>query len=258
MKKILTAAIVFLAVQFAFAWGSKGHRVVGEVASENIKNRTARKLSAILNHQGVASVANFGDDIKSDDRYRKFYTWHFVNFNFGEKYNVATAAKEGDLISGIETCINLIKDKNTSNDDKTFYLKLLVHFVGDLHQPLHVGRGSDKGGNDIKVKWFGENSNLHRVWDEDMINHFGMSYTELANDLPYKTKEEIEAIKKGSLLDWVYESQQIAQTIVYPSVKPDENLSYRYQYNNFGTVKQQLQKAGFRLAKILDDLMKNY
>ena len=256
-KKILTISALFLALHFAYAWGSTGHRVVGEVAAKNIKNRTAKKIAKLLNHQSLASVSTFGDDIKSDDRYKKYYAWHFVNFNFGQKYGETAPSNEGDVVAAIKTCEELIKNPNTSDEDKAFHLKLLVHFVGDLHQPLHVGREADKGGNDIKLKWFGQNSNLHRVWDEDMIDHFGMSYTELAQDLPYKTKNEISEIKTGNPIDWMYESQKLAENEIYPSVKPDENLSYRYQYQYFKIAKSQMQKAGYRLAKILDEVMSN-
>lgn len=255
IKKILTISTVLFVLHYAYAWGNTGHRVVGEVASKNIKRKTAKKVAKLLNHQSLASVSTFGDDIKSDDRYKKFYPWHYVNFNNGEQYKDETRNPEGDVVLGINTCIDFIRNENTSDEDKAFYLKLLVHLVGDLHQPLHVGHGSDKGGNDIKVKWFGEDSNLHRVWDDEMISQYGMSYTELANDLPYRTKQEIDEIRKGTLMDWTYESQKIAENTVYPSANPEEKLYYRYQYNYFNTVKSQLQKAGYRLAKILDEVL---
>lgn len=254
IKRICLGLLVILNVQMYYAWASTGHRVIGEVASEHIKHRTKRKIIKLLNNESIASISTFGDDIKSDDRYKKFYTWHFVDFDYGKKYEESEHHKEGDLVQAIEYCENIIKDKNASQSDKVFYLKLLVHFVGDLHQPLHVGREADEGGNAIKLKWFNAPSNLHRVWDEQMISQYGMSYTELANDLPYKTKDEIESIQSGTLLDWVYESQKLAETAVYPSAKSDENLYYKYQYDYFPIVKEQLEKGGLRLAKILDGL----
>ncbi len=157
------------------------------------------------------------------------------------------------MVTGIEYCIKTIKDKNTTDEDKAFYLKLLIHFIGDLHQPMHIGLKEDKGGNDFNVKWFYNDSNLHRVWDSQMIEDYGMSYTELADNADYLTKDNIEAIGEGSIVDWVNETHEITKT-VYKNVKPDENLRYRYSYENFTTVRSQLQKAGIRLAKILNDL----
>lgn len=252
-KKIGSIFLVLFSCQMIFAWSETGHRVIGQVATENVKAKTLRKINKLANYETLASMSTWGDDIKSDDRYKKFYSWHFVNFKEGEKYNEATKNPEGDLLQAINFCITTLKDKDTSKEDQVFYLKMLVHFVGDLHQPLHVGHEEDKGGNDIKVSWFGRNSNLHRVWDGDMIDEYNMSYTELAHNLPYVYKSQIPELQKGTVLDWIYESQNLATTI-YSSVKIDEKLSYRYSYLYFPLVKKQLQKGGLRLAKILDDI----
>ena len=252
-RKISTIFILLFSINMMFAWAETGHRVIGQVATENVKSKTLKKINQLANYESLASMSTWGDEIKSDDRYKKFYSWHFVNFKEGEKYNPAAKNPEGDLYEAINFCIKTLKDPNTSKDDQVFYLKMLIHFVGDLHQPLHVGHAEDKGGNDIKVSWFGRSSNLHRVWDGDMIDEYNMSYTELAHNLPYVYKDQIVELQKGSVLDWIYESQKLASTI-YSSAKLDEKLSYRYSYDYFPMVKKQLQKGGLRLAKILDDI----
>lgn len=252
-RKISLFILLFFSSSMLFAWSDTGHRVVGEVASHNVKKRVLKKINKISNHQSLASMSTFGDEIKSDDRFKEFYSWHFVNFKEGEKYNHATKNSEGDLYQAVEKCISILKNKSTSKEDQLFYLKLLVHFVGDLHQPLHVGHEADKGGNDIKLSWFGKSTNLHRVWDGDMIDGYNMSFTELANNLPYVYKNQVQDLQKGSVLDWVYESQTLAAT-VYATVSPEEKLSYRYSYLYFPLVQKQLQKGGLRLAKILNDI----
>ena len=249
--------LVILCCQQSFAntpfWGKTGHRVVGEVAQEHIKNSTKRKIEKLLGGQSLSIVATYADDIKSDKRFRGFSPWHYVNFPFDKNYTDVTPSEDGDIIMGIEKCISVIKDDTASKEDKAFYLKLLIHFVGDLHQPLHVGRAEDKGGNDIQVRWFGDGSNLHRVWDSDMIESYGMSYSELSANLPVYSKEQQKAITEGTLLDWVKESQELAKK-VYGSVEVGEKLGYNYMYDNFDTVRAQLEKGGLRLAKILDDI----
>ena len=127
----------------------------------------------------------------------------------------------------------------------------MVHLVGDLHQPLHIGRKEDKGGNTIQVQWFGKGTNLHRVWDENMIAEWGMSYLELANNTDELSKEQIKAIQDGTVVDWVHEIHKITKTI-YSSAESGENL--RYNYKHFKTVRQQLQKGGIRLAALLNDI----
>ncbi|MGI9547670.1 MAG: S1/P1 nuclease, partial [Flavobacteriaceae bacterium] len=147
----------------------------------------------------------------------------------------------------------ILKDETSSRDDKVFYLKMLVHFLGDLHQPMHVGRSEDKGGNDIQVLWFEQGSNLHRVWDFHMIHDYGMSYTELADKLPELSRYQIKEIQNGNVLQWVEETQEITNK-VYRSVKIGEKLSYGYSYTYWPTVERQLLLGGLRLAGILNDI----
>jgi hypothetical protein len=248
--------ILFFVVSISYGnvfWGKTGHRVVGEVATENLSGSAKRKIRKILKGQSLAFVSTYADEIKSDRRYKEFSPWHYVNFPFGKKYGEEPPSEYGDLVMGIEKCINLLKNDATSDEDRAFYLKLLVHFVGDLHQPLHVGRSEDKGGNNIQVQWFGKGSNLHRVWDTNMIEEYGMSYEELTENLPVINRKERRKIQMGSVIDWVYESQNLAIK-VYDSANKGEKLGYRYMYDHFNTVRIQLQKGGLRLAKILNDI----
>lgn len=234
-------------------WGSTGHRTIGKIAESHITKKAKKQIDNLLQGQGLAFVSTYGDDIKSDDQYKKFYDWHFVNFPFDTTYEDSEKSPKGDIVAGINYCIKVLKDPGSSNQDKVFYLKFLVHLVGDLHQPLHVGRSEDKGGNDIKVQWHYKNSNLHRVWDSDMIESWNMSYTELANNAKILSKEQVSAIEKGTLMDWTYESQALAKK-VYASAEMDEKLGYKYSYEHFDLARSQLQKSGIRLAKILNDI----
>ena len=125
--------------------------------------------------------------------------------------------------------------------------------LATLHQPMHVGRLEDKGGNDIQLQWFGRGTNLHKVWDANMINDYGMSYTELTESLPKLTKKQKKSIQEGTVYDWVEESQDLANEI-YKSVEVGEKLSYRYSYVWWHTVEVQLQRGGLRLAKVLNEI----
>lgn len=234
-------------------WGKNGHRATGEIAEKYLTKRTKRKIDKILKGQSLAFVSTFADEIKSDRKYSMYYSWHYINMDFDENYAAAEKNPKGDLVTGIKKCVEVLKDKNSSDADKEFFLKMLVHFVGDLHQPMHIGRREDKGGNTVQVQWFGRGTNLHRVWDSDMIEEWDMSYTDLANNAKNLSKKQIEAIQKGNVTDWVDEVHELTKE-VYGSVKVGENLRYRYSYEHFGTVRDQLQKAGIRLAKVLNDV----
>ncbi|WP_029034945.1 S1/P1 nuclease [Salinimicrobium terrae] len=258
--RITLLVAAFLITTFTFAsendWGRTGHRATGEVAEQHLTKKAKAQVRELLNGMNLAFVSTYGDDIKSDPAYRKYNPWHYVNLEPGEtKYTKEKANPKGDLVHAINHSIAVLKDKNATKEDKEFHLKLLVHFVGDLHQPLHAGRGEDKGGNDIQVRWFGDGSNLHRVWDSEMINDFDMSYTELAHNTDVLSKKEIRNIQQGSVLDWMYESKELANR-VYDSVETGEKLGYQYMYEWFPVVHDQVQKGGLRLAGILNEIYK--
>lgn len=234
-------------------WGKTGHRAVGKIAEDYLKGKTRRKLAKLLDGQSLALVSTFGDDIKSDERYNKFYTWHYVNMPFGVKYEDSEKNPNGDLVMGIETCKRIILDKSSSKEDKVFYLKFLVHLIGDLHQPMHVGRAEDKGGNTYHVRWFDAGTNLHSVWDSKMISSYQMTFSELGNNTDKISKEQVKHLQKGTIADWTNETQKLAIK-VYGSTEIGANLRYAYMYKNFELVRSQLQKGGIRLAKVLNDL----
>ncbi len=237
----------------AFFWGKNGHRATGEIAEKHLTRKAKRSIDKILKGQSLAFVSTYADEIKSDKKYNKYYSWHYINMDLDQNYEEVEKNPKGDLVTGINTCIKILNDKNSSDDEKNFHLKMLVHFMGDLHQPMHIGRKEDKGGNSIQVEWFGRGTNLHSVWDSKMIDDWEMSYIELADNADDLSKKQIEVIERGTLVDWVNEVHLVTNK-VYNSVKKGENLRYRYSYNHFGTVRTQLQKGGIRLAKVLNDI----
>ena len=258
MKIKLTYALLLLFLCSSFypsevKWGSTGHRTVGEIAENHLKSSTKRKVKKLLNGKSLAFASTYADEIKSDKRYNEYFTWHYINMPLKSNYENSKKNPKGDLVTGIEYCKKIIKNNTSSDYEKAFYLKLLIHLIGDLHQPMHIGRVEDRGGNDIKLKWFNRGTNLHRVWDSEMINSYNMGYIELAKNADVLTKKQVKAIQEGTVIDWVNETH-ILSNKVYASVKEDENLRYRYSYDHFKTVRKQLQIAGIRLAKVLNDL----
>ncbi len=238
---------------FADDWGKTGHRVVGEIAEKYLDKKAKRAISDLLDGHSLAFVSTYGDDIKSDRKFDSYGPWHYVNFPFGTEYESHPKSKDGDIIQGIQTCINVLNDENSSKEEKVFHLKMLVHFVGDLHQPLHIGIEEDKGGNDFQVRWFNSGTNLHKVWDSDMLRSYGMSYTEVAANADELSKEEVREIKKGSILDWVNESRELCKDI-YSNTKVGEKLGYKYMYDYMNPLRSQLQKGGIRLASVLNGI----
>lgn len=245
--------ISFTSKDEAVFWGQNGHRVTGEIAENHLTKKAKRKIDKLLNGQSLAFVSTYGDEIKSDRNYNQYFSWHYVNMNLNETYETAVKNPKGDLVTGIQKCVAVLKDANSIQADKVFHLKMLVHLIGDLHQPMHIGQKEDKGGNTIQVQWFGKGTNLHAIWDTKIIEEWNMSYIELAKNASFLSKKQVEAIEAGTVIDWVNEVHGITKE-VYKSVKVGENLRYRYSYDHFATVQTQLQKGGIRLAKVLNDI----
>src|SRR5687768_10871221 len=170
-----------------YAWGVIGHRVVGEIASYHLTAKAKKEIARILGTESIAMASNWADFYKSDPAYDYLYNWHFININdslsrdqFLERLKKDTAV---DAYTKVNMIVDSLKGKKLGAEKKLLYLRLLIHIVGDLHQPMHVARQDDLGGNRVRVQWFNQPSNLHRVWDEQLLEFQQLSYTEYATAL---------------------------------------------------------------------------
>jgi hypothetical protein len=255
MKYLLTFILIIASLSFSLeskAWGMLGHRVVGEVASKHLNESTKMKIQNILGNQTLAEVSNWMDDIKSDKKYDSLKPWHYVTIPDGLKYNETNINPKGDAIAGIHFVINQLKLEDLDPVLEKEYLMILIHLVGDVHQPLHVGNGSDRGGNDVKVTWFGESSNLHKIWDSEIIDGKQYSYTELTAIINHPTSEELMMWQSNTVEDWAHQCMDFRDGIY--EYESGYAWEYKYQYAHWGTLKHQLLKGGVRLAGILNDI----
>lgn len=252
MKKLILSICTLLVVFQAIPWGKTGHRVVGLIAERHLSKKALHKIDAILQNESLAEVSNYMDFIRSDDRYNYMDPWHYATIPAGQTYEEAGTPEKGDIIQTIQNLITQLKTKQFKDGDEALALKMLVHLVGDIHQPLHIGNGLDKGGNDIKVEFYWDNSNLHRVWDSGIIDEQQYSYTEYTNWIDHATKSEIAQWQSDAIMVWVKESQShLDQVYDFPESK---KLNYQYNFKNRELVNQRLLKAGIRLAGILNEI----
>lgn len=248
----LLLALLVLQPATAFGWGRTGHRVVGEIAEQHLTKKARKHVQRILGTSSMALVATWMDDIKSDRSYDHMRDWHWVTIPDGSTYEQAEKNPNGDVVEAIGRMVAALKSDTLSHEQETFCLKVLIHLVGDLHQPLHVGKGDDRGGNSFQVQWFKKGTNLHHVWDESLVDGSLLSYTELARSLDHATKEQIAGWSRGNVAEWAQENVGIRPRI-YPD-KTGENLSYEYQYEHWPLVQEQLLKGGIRLAALLNNI----
>lgn len=253
MKKFLSICLLFpLFMGQAFAWGQNGHRVVGLVAEQHLNKKAKKKLMKLLEGNSLAEVSVWMDDIKSDDHYDHTHDWHWVTVPDQMDYEDTEKNPNGDIIMKIEELVQALEDGNLTARQEEEYVKYLVHLVGDLHQPLHVGTGEDMGGNAVKVQWFGGSSNLHRVWDSEMIDSKRLSFTEIAYFLGETDKQQVKEWQSGGVREWARESMSYRSQVY--DIPENGKLGYAYMYENYNTVEKRLLQAGVRLAGLLNKI----
>ena len=243
----------------AFAWGKTGHRVIAALADAQLSGLARAHIRALLGTaESLDEAANWPDEMRSAPSpfWQETATpWHYVTLN-GITYDHAPA--EGDALQALTRFRDTLRDPNASLADKRLALRFIVHLVGDLHQPMHVGKCCDRGGNDVKVKWFGRDSNLHAVWDSALVDEEQLSFTELAAKLQRHTSSQ-DVITWWDInpRDWISESAQIRDTLYPPPSndpkKPPE-LSYSYVFTSTPVMERRLKQAGVRLAAYLNHI----
>jgi hypothetical protein len=252
--KSLKFALILILVSInlnAWSWGATGHRAMGLIAERYLNPTAKKKLQKILKGESLAMASTWMDEIRSDSMYDHTADWHWVTIESNETYEQSKKNVNGDVIMTIERIIADLKAKKVTGKQEIEYIKMLIHLIGDIHQPLHVGCCDDRGGNRVRVKWHGRDTNLHTVWDSELFNETNLSYTELANALGKPTKEEVVKIKKASVREWAKESMGMRKQVYAIG---DGNLGYKYSYKNLDSAKYRLLLAGIRLADVLNSI----
>ena len=251
MKKLILIFLGIILMTESFGWGSTGHRATGLIAEQYLSTKARKRIAKILGQESLAIVSTWMDEIRSDSTYNYTTDWHYTTVPDGSKYEDVEAKPDGKIVMMIEKITNDLKSGTLSAKHQAEYLKILVHLVGDIHQPLHVGKPGDRGGNDIKVKWAGGDSNLHRVWDSDMVDDTKLSYTELAQSLGKPDKETLKKWQQTSVRDWALESVSYRPQVYGIG---NGSLGYRYSYKNMPLVRTRILQAGIRLAGLLNKI----
>jgi hypothetical protein len=244
--------ILIISTSLVFGWGKTGHRVIGKIAEENLSSEAKDKISELLGHTDLARVSNWADEIKSDPKWDHTHDWHYCTILDGKEYEGPDAG--GRAVQKVTEFSNLLPKGVLSKNDEKNILRFIIHIVGDLHQPLHVGNGTDRGGNDVDVTWFRDSTNLHSVWDSKIINHMQYSYTEYAQQIQVGITEEQKAeMLNPDIMAFVY-SSRYAHGQVYSI--DNGNLSWEYVYKNRELLEKRLLQGGYHLAAILNDIFK--
>lgn len=252
--------------QPAAAWGPIGHRITGAIAERNIDGQTRAHITAILGRETLAEAATWPDEERSNpDQFwqETANPFHFVTLPQGMTVEQLVHPPEGDAATALEGFTATLRDPAASRADKALALRFVVHIVADLHMPLHVGKGDDRGGNWFNVLWFDDPvaTNLHWVWDEGMILRQQLSYSEYADRLHARTEpEEVLEWWNADPETWMQESATLRDRI-YPPTGGEAGeatresplrLGWQYAYDWTPAMEQRLKQAGVRVAAYLD------
>ena len=270
-RTLLSLLLVVCACAYALpvlSWGQEGHRIIAKIAYDNLSRRARRAVDQTLGDQGIIYWANWADEIKSDTIYPESIRdgWHYQDFPPGlTDAEVADAlvhypAEGGNLYRALDSIKSeIINHKsetiNHKSETNPHTLRFLIHLSGDRYCPMHMAHMDDKGGNAVKMKWFGRDTNLHSVWDEKLISSQGYSYTEYADMLERAYADRKREIEQASDADLLIYSYHITEEIYRYQQTWDGN-SWHYVYRWHEPMEFQLYIAGIRLAKVLNEIYK--
>lgn len=238
----------------AFGWGQKGHDVTAYIAEQHLTPATKQAVERLFDGNSLVYWANWLDNASHTAPFAYTKTWHYKNIDEGERYEEAKANPSGDAVTAVRGMIEKLKSSDTSDEEKTLALKILVHVMGDLHQPMHLGHATDLGGNRIKVKFFGRDTNLHSIWDGSLLESaHKWSYSEWQQQIDRVSEGEYDAFVAGSVDDWAKETMNLAG-IAYRNTPAGSNVSYNEIAKAAPTIELQLLRGGLRLAHVLNTI----
>ena len=259
---MLLSIIVLTNSTAAFAWGPMGHDVVAAIAEQHLTKKAKKNISKILDGKSIVYYASWMDNIQNspywENGYNKTKTWHYANVDKGLTYQTMTKNPNGDVVTGLEFLTKELTENfdNLTDSTKADYLKMIVHMVGDMHCPMHAGRLTDRGGNDMKVRWFGQDTNLHSLWDSKIVDAARKwSCTEWVNHLDRTDKAFKKSVMSGTYEEWFVDTVNGAASIYEYAESTgveNPNFSYKFVYDFSPLLEDRLLVGGYRLAYVLN------
>ena len=281
-RHLFTLILPFVFITSGLSWGANGHRIIGEICDRYLSQSAKQEIVAFLGKDYIAEISTWPDYVRSEKGWDFAEKWHYTTVHpYQSVGDVRERYLRDSTINDAIEAIELMKNVLQGQEEATSYferlmqknrakalrgstkataLAFLVHIVGDIHQPLHVGKNRDLGGNKITVLYFREKSNLHAVWDTDIIEHEKLSYTEFANFIDKLDASEIKEYQDSTVDDWANESIELRERIyntLYNYTDRESGLpsfSWQYQHDFIPHVERRLVQGGVRLAGMLNDI----
>jgi hypothetical protein len=259
-----------LITQKAFAWGKIGHEATSVIAYQLLSSTAKSKVNQLTGAQDLLEASLWADGIRSLSGWTHTKPFHFTQVQDHTTYyqSLGKATQDeviqGDAIRALVKAEDTLRSASASKELKLYALKFIVHFIGDIHQPLHTGRPQDRGGNQVTIDWFGRKDNLHSVWDNGIIRarlEGSLMYRpEISEDLalylsmlPRVSSSQVLSWQKGSFLEWHNESLSL-RAHPYASVNMENEAVVEKYYR---VIDQRIQMAGVRIAHLLNNIFES-
>ncbi|TDW96309.1 S1/P1 nuclease [Dinghuibacter silviterrae] len=260
MKK----AIFILALSCALlSWGVTGHRTCGRIAENHLTPAARAAIHDILGDESIADASTWADEVRSVPEFKNNGPWHYIDLPLGLSFDDFSTQVKGMTQPNAYWAVckleNDLVSPHTSIEQKAVALKYIIHIVEDLHQPMHVSRAEDKGGNTIQLNYDGQGTNLHALWDSKLIDHGGLNDEQLAAQYDHIPSATIKEWQHASMIQWMWESYQITARL-YTEVDQMKNRTVpdAYYDAHIPIVKERIQMAGIRLAGLLNQIFSGH
>ena len=260
MKKYLLLGLSGCLCLVFISWGFVGHKTITTIAENHLTSKAKSAIKDLLGDQSIVDVASWADNVRSQPEYQYTGPWHYMEFTLGMNYDdfskKVLSLDSNNVYAAIIKCEHDLKSDTTSRRYRITALKFLVHFIADCHQPMHLSKAEDKGGNLALVQFDGQDTNLHSLWDSRLIDHQALTFDQMAKQYDTATPEQIKQWQSDSVMQWVFESYQIASKIYADTEKKNNKLDEEYYKENIPIVQQRIEMAGIRMAGVLNELFK--
>jgi hypothetical protein len=260
MRKLVAMALACAAMP-VYGWGPEGHSLVARIADAQLTPAARARVAEILGPgTTMASISSWADQVRRERS--NTASWHYIDIPIDKpRLDMARDCQQGGcVVAQILADRDVLRDPSATAVQRREALMFLIHFVGDMHQPLHSSDNKDKGGNSVRVVLFDRPGNLHSAWDSGLLNRMPKE-EELYLVLLQEAEKHRKKFSKGSVADWAEQSHKVAQKVVYGKLPPEpagtaEPLGAEYEGFADPVIRLQIERAGDRLAKLLNDTFK--
>lgn len=249
-RHVLGFLLTLCIISSASAWGPRGHKIVAQIAKQYVDKSVMDSVEKYLEDISLEKAGYWMDEVVMNSSYDFMLPWHFVTIESDKTY---VRTKNPDIVTVLENLIATLKKKNSTKKETFLSLKILTHLVADIHQPMHCGFAKDRGGRAIKLRFYFKSTDLHEVWDSEVLEYQAITTEDCLRLASQFTKRDISTYQRIDVLNWMEESRAL---LSYAYDFKGTKLGDEYVEKVTPIIKMQLVKAGLRLAAVLNQTFK--